>query len=291
MAQQLDPGGAAVLRRRLRGLGLFARLGESVTRIEPDAVVLESGERMAADLVVLAVGVRAETTLARAAGLECARGIVVDDELRTSAPRVWAVGECAEHRGTVYGLWAPLAEQARVAGAVIAGEPGAFHGTVTATTLKVAGVEVFAGGAAAGRDEIVQSNTRTGVYRKLVLDGDRLSGVLLVGDSAEARVLSGLLRSGDAVPADLLEPGATPVEAVPPGPETVVCSCNFVTHGEIDSAIRAGGLRTPAQVGTVTRAGTGCGGCTAQIEELLDRSPDGNKAETAGKSDAGMLRA
>ncbi len=292
MAQQLDGGAAAILRRRLRNLGLFARLGRSVELIDPEAVYLDSGERMAADLVVLAVGVRAETTLARAAGLECGRGIVVDDELRTSAPRVWAVGECAEHRGTVYGLWAPLADQARVAGAVIAGEPGAFHGTVAATTLKVAGVEVFAGGAAAGRDEIVQSNTRRGVYRKLVLDGDRLSGALLVGDSAEARILSGLLRSGDPVPAELLEPGGAPAAgAAPPGPEEVVCSCNFVTRGEIETAIRAGGLRTAAQVGTTTRAGTGCGGCAAQLEELLDRSSDGNESETVGKPGAGMLRA
>ncbi|MGI8801272.1 MAG: molybdopterin-dependent oxidoreductase [Solirubrobacteraceae bacterium] len=291
MAQQLDGGGAAILRKRLRGLGLFARVGESVERIEPDAVHLASGERMPAELVVLAVGVRAETTLARQAGLECGRGILVDDELRTSARRVFAVGECAEHRGTVYGLWAPLAEQARVAGAVVAGDPGAFHGTVAATTLKVAGVEVFAGGVVTGRDEIVQSNTRRGVYRKLILEGDRLRGALLVGDSAEARILSGLLRSGDPVPDELLEPGGKPVETAPPGPEAIICSCNCVTHGEIEQAILAGGLRTPAQIGTITRAGTGCGGCAAQLEEMLDRSSDGNTTETAGKPAPGMLRA
>ena len=126
-----------------------------------------------------------------------------------------------------------------------------------------------------------------------MLDGDRLSGALLVGSTKEARVLSGLLRSGDPVPADLLEPGGgTPVAAAPPGPETVVCSCNFVTHGAIDQAIRSGGLRTPAQVGNVTRAGTGCGGCLAQIEELLeDRSSDRNSAETSGKPTDRMIRA
>jgi ferredoxin-nitrate reductase len=291
MAQQLDGGAAAILRRRLRELGLYARIGRTVERIEADGVVLDGGERLPAALVVLAVGVRAETTLARAAGIECARGIVVDDELRTSARRVFAVGECAEHRGSVYGLWAPLAEQARAAGAVIAGDPGAFHGSIAATTLKVAGVEVFAGGVAGGPDEIVQSNTRRGVYRKLVLDGDRLSGALLVGDSAEARILSGLLRSGEPVPAGLLEPGGAPVAVEPPGPETVVCSCNAVTHGQIAAAIASGGLRTPAQVGNVTRAGTGCGGCLAQIEEVLDRSSDGNNPETIGKPAAGMITA
>ena len=181
MAQQLDDGAATILRRRLRTLGLITLVERSVEEITQDAVILAGGQRMRADLVVLTVGVRAETTLAREAGIECDRGIVVDDELRTSARRVWAVGECAEHRGTVYGLWAPLAEQARVAGAVLAGEPGAFRGAVTSTTLKVAGVDVFAGGVAGGRDEIVHSDTRRGIYRKLVLDGDSLAGALLVG--------------------------------------------------------------------------------------------------------------
>ena len=158
---------------------------------------------------------RAETTLARAAGIDCNRGIVVDDALRTSAPAVWAVGECAEHRGTVYGLWAPLAEQARVAGAGVAGDPGAFHGAVQVTTLKVSGVDVYAGGASAaaiggGQDEIVHSDTRRGVYSRLVLDGERLVGSSLVGDASGARRMSELLRSGDAVPPDLLAGGAAP---------------------------------------------------------------------------------
>ncbi|HEY5196405.1 MAG TPA: molybdopterin-dependent oxidoreductase [Solirubrobacteraceae bacterium] len=270
MAQQLDAGAAAILRRSLRTLGLITLVERSVARITQDAVILESGQRMRADLVVLTVGVRAETTLAREAGLECGRGVVVDDELRTSAPRVWAVGECAEHRGTVYGLWAPLAEQARVAGAVLAGEPGAFRGTVTSTTLKVAGVDVFAGGAAEGRDEIVQSDTRRGIYRKLVLSGDSLAGALLVGDTKEARVLSGLLRSGDPVPAQVLVPGSAPGPPAAAAASDIVCSCNAVRRGELEKAIRSGGLRTLAQVGNVTRAGTGCGGCAADLEEMLD---------------------
>ncbi|HEX3875001.1 MAG TPA: molybdopterin-dependent oxidoreductase [Solirubrobacteraceae bacterium] len=270
MAQQLDGGAAAILRRRLRALGLITLVARSVEEITDDAVILTGGQRMRADLVVLTVGVRAETTLARQAGLECGRGIVVDDELRTSAPRVWAVGECAQHRGTVYGLWAPLADQARVAGAVIAGEPGAFRGTITSTTLKVAGVDVFAGGVADGRDEIVHSDTRRGVYRKLVLQGDSLAGALLVGDTSEARVLSGLLRSGEVVPPEVLAPGATPGPPVAPAASDVVCSCNAVRRGELEKAIRAGGLRTLAQVGRATRAGTGCGGCAADLEEMLD---------------------
>ncbi|MEA2154625.1 MAG: sulfite reductase flavoprotein alpha-component, partial [Solirubrobacteraceae bacterium] len=132
MSRQLDPGAGAMLRAGLEAQGISFVLGRSAARIEPGRVVLDDGSELGATRVVVAAGVRAETGVARAAGIDCARGIVVDDELRTSAPAVWAAGECAEHRGVVYGLWAPLAEQARVAGAGVAGDPGAFHGAVTA---------------------------------------------------------------------------------------------------------------------------------------------------------------
>jgi ferredoxin-nitrate reductase len=274
MNVQLDAGAAGILRRDLERQGIGFRLASSAARIEPDRVVLADGSELACERVVVAAGVRAETTIARAAGLQCARGIVVDDELRTSAPSVWAVGECAEHRGTVYGLWAPLAEQARVAGARIAGDPGAFHGAVQATTLKVSGVDVYAGGGSAaatppGHDEIVLSDTRRGVYRRLVLDGDRLVGGVLVGDASAARQLSELLRSGDEVPFELLDGGGATTKPLAEDPAATVCSCNAVTVGEVQTAIRRGGLQTIAQVGVVTRATTGCGGCTADVQELL----------------------
>ena len=205
--------------------------------------------------------------------------MLVDDNLRASAPGVWAVGECAEHRGTVYGLWAPLAEQARVAGARIAGDPAAFHGTTVATTLKVGGVDVYAGGASAGVapdgcDEIVVSDTRRGVYSRLVLDGDRLAGAALVGDARAARHLSELLRSGAEMPSDLLAPG-TALAAVAADPAATLCSCNAVTVGEVQVAIRRDGLRTVAQVGLRTRATTGCGGCAADVQQLLDAAAAG----------------
>jgi len=218
--------------------------------------------------------VRAETSLARAAGLQVARGIVVDDELRASAPGVWSVGECAEHRGVVYGLWAPLAEQARIAGAQIAGDPGAFHGAVQATTLKVSGVDVYAGGssasaAPAGHDEIVLSDTRRGVYRRLVLDGDRLTGGVLVGDAGAARRLTELLRTGDDVPSELLSAGGPAAKPIADDPSATVCSCNAVTVGDVQAAITRDGLTTVAQVSARTRATTGCGGCDADVRELL----------------------
>jgi ferredoxin-nitrate reductase len=287
MPQQLDLGAGSMLERTLRGLGMRMRLGRSVAAIDPDRVVLDDGEEIEASVVVVAAGVRPEISLARSAGIECGRGIVVDDQMRTSAPRVWAVGECAEHRGTVYGLWAPLAEQARVAGAGVVGDPAAFHGATPATTLKIAGVDLFAGGnpiSERGHDELLFADTRRRRYRKLTLVGERLASATLVGDVTGARELSALLRSGDPVPASLLEPaGASPAAAEQP-PTAIVCACNAVTNGQALEAIRRGGVTTLAGLGRATRAGTGCGGCSADLEALLARSSTGNLRETAATS-------
>ena len=277
MGQQLDAGAASMLQRTLTQQGIGCRLGRSAARIESDRVVLDDGEELPATRVVVAAGVRPEVSLARAAGLPVQRGIVVDDGLRAGAPSVWAVGECTEHRGVVYGLWSPLAEQARVAGAGVAGDPAVFHGSVLATTLKVSGVDVYAGGESAGaapegHDEIVLSDTRNGIYRRLVLDGERLTGAALVGDVSAARQLSDLLRTGEPVPSTLLQADASGggVEALAADPSATVCSCNAVSVGDVQSAIRRDGLSTVAQVGLRTRATTGCGGCTADVESLLE---------------------
>jgi ferredoxin-nitrate reductase len=287
MPQQLDSGAGSMLARTVAALGLRTRLGRSVAAIAGDHVLLDDGEELEASLVVVAAGVRPETSLARAAGLECHRGIVVDDEMRTSAPGVWAVGECAEHRGTVYGLWAPLADQARVAGAGVVGDPSAFRGATPATTLKVAGVDLFAGGTAThhgSHDEILFADTRRRQYRRLVLDGERLASATLVGDLAEATTLSGLLRSGDPVPASLLEPTGAGEHTADDSPASIICSCNTVTRGEAVDAIRGGGLTTVSALGRATRAGTGCGGCTGDLEALLARSCAGERRERESKS-------
>ena len=274
MPQQLDEGGAAALERSLARLGLRALTGEGVEAIEPGSVTIRGGDRISADLVVVAAGVRPETSLARAAGIECRMGILVDDSMRTSAPSVLSAGECAEHRGTVYGLWAPLASQARTAGATACGDPAGFHGAVTATTLKVAGVAMYSGGrqsAAKGHDEILWADGRRDTYRKLVLDGDRLAGAVLVGDTGGARELSALLRDGERVPEHLLAPpgaGCAPPSPAP-DPAAVVCSCNEVTADEIAKAIEGGGCNTLAEVARATRASTGCGSCAGEVECML----------------------
>ena len=182
-----------------------------------------------------------------------------------------AVGECAEHRGTVYGLWAPLAEQARAAGASVLGEPAGFAGAETATTLKIAGIDLFVGGAreaAETGEEIVISDTRRSVYRKLVLEGTRLAGAIVVNEPTLARRVVELLRTGEGVPSALLEPGGD-VGAEDAGDEgAIVCSCNRVTRGELVAAI-AGGVDSVAALAAATRATTGCGSCAGEVESLV----------------------
>jgi NAD(P)H-nitrite reductase large subunit len=292
MGRQLDDASAAMLEVALRDRGIDLRVGVAPEEITPSAVRLAGGEALPAELVVVAAGVRPETTLAAAAGLPVDRGIVVDDALRAGAAGVWAVGECAEHQGMVYGLWAPLAEQARVAGAAIAGDPDVFRAQVTATVLKVAGLDVYAGGvaqAAGDHDELTIRDTRRGVYRKLVVDvEERLVGAILIGDVGDARRCTAALRSGDAVDAALLSfgPGAGSGAPDAPDPEATVCSCNAVTAGEIDRAIVARGLTTVAGVANATRASTGCGGCATEVRALLERhrSSSGNTGDQDAKS-------
>ncbi|HEV2786906.1 MAG TPA: (2Fe-2S)-binding protein, partial [Solirubrobacteraceae bacterium] len=167
------------------------------------------------------------------------------------------------------------------AGAGVAGDPAVFHGAVQATTLKVSGVDVYAGGASAGavadgHDEIVFSDTRSGTYRRLVLDGERLTGAALVGDVSAARKLSKLLRTGEPVPSELLatgDPGTT-ADALAADSNATLCSCNAVSVGDVQAAIRRDGLSTVAQVGKRTRATTGCGGCATDVQTLLAAARD-----------------
>jgi ferredoxin-nitrate reductase len=293
MARQLDAGAAAMLERTLATRGIAALTGRSAKGIRPVAlrqrngpeplrVQLDDGTELSADLVVIAAGVRPEVSLARSAGLPIGRAIEVDDTMRTDADGVFAVGECAEHRATVYGLWAPLAEQAKVAGAAIAGDPAAFHPVTTATTLKVAGIDLYTGGELAGDDDVALRDTRRGIYRRLVLRGDRLVGATLLGDVTDARRCTTALRGDTPVDEALLVPGAA-AEPSELSDETLVCSCNQVTAGAIRDAIRARDLTTVVQVANATRASTGCGGCATEVNALLQRSSARNTRDQDAK--------
>ena len=289
MELQLDGPAASLLERALRDLRIDVRTSARTTALEGEErverVVLADGEELPADLVVVAAGVRPEVDLARTAGLEVERGILVDDELRTSAPGVRAVGECAEHRGAVYGLWAPLLEQARALGASLARQPAAFLGATPATTLKVAGIDLFCCGRVAEEDadeEVLALDTRRGRYRRLLVGADgRLAGAILLGDLRDAKKLRELLRDGDVVSEALLGVGGpeadAAVDAADGDPDEAICSCQAVTRGAIVHAIRDRGLTSVAQVAEHTRASTGCGGCRADVTAILSalREPVG----------------
>jgi nitrite reductase (NADH) large subunit len=207
MERQLDHRAALMLQRAVEARGIAVRLQAQTARIagngKVEGVELRDGTTIAADAVVVAVGIRANAALARTAGLEVGRGIVVDDHLETNAAGVHAIGECAEHRGCCYGLVEPAYEQAQLLARRLAGERASYPGSVLATNLKVSGVNVFSAGdflgATAEAEEIVLSDPAAGVYKKLVIAHGRLVGAVLFGDTADGLWYLDLIRTGSAV--------------------------------------------------------------------------------------------
>jgi nitrite reductase [NAD(P)H] large subunit len=202
MERQIDPAAASLLQASLEARGIAVKLkAETAAVVGSDramALRLKDGTLLPADLVVFAIGIRPSTALARQAGLAVNRGIVVDDRMVTSDKRILAIGECAEHRGATYGLVAPLWDQAAVAAASLAGEDdNAYGGSLTATSLKVTGVELFSAGeiaAQADAEEIVYEDAEAGIYRKLVVKEGRIAGALLLGDARDGAWYVELMR-------------------------------------------------------------------------------------------------
>jgi nitrite reductase (NADH) large subunit len=203
MERQLDPGAAALLKRAIESKGIAVHLQAATAAIRGirrvEAVELADRRAIAADLVVVAVGIRANAELAHTAGIEIGRGIKVDDRLATSVGGIHAIGECAEHRGICYGLVEPAYEQARVLARHFAGERAAYAGSVLATNLKVSGVNVFSAGdviGAPGTETIVLSDPGYDTYKKLVIADGRLVGAVLYGDTEDGLWYLDLIRSG-----------------------------------------------------------------------------------------------
>jgi nitrite reductase (NADH) large subunit len=207
MERQLDHRAALMLQRAVEARGIAVRLQAQTARIvgngKVEGVELRDGTTIAADAVVVAVGIRANAALARTAGLEVGRGIVVDDHLETNAAGVHAIGECAEHRGCCYGLVEPAYEQAQLLARRLAGERASYPGSVLATNLKVSGVNVFSAGdflgATAEAEEIALSDPAAGVYKKLIIAQGRLVGAVLFGDTADGLWYLDLIRTGSPV--------------------------------------------------------------------------------------------
>jgi nitrite reductase (NADH) large subunit len=206
MERQLDAPAAELLKSLVERKGIKVLLSANTARIHGDAhvegVELADGRRIEAEAVIFAAGIRPNVTLAKDAGIPVNRGIVVDDTLQTGAPDIYAIGECAEHRGICYGLVEPAHEQARVLSERLAGRDTHHRGSVLATNLKVSGVNVFSAGdvlGAPGTEEIMLSDPGLGIYKKFVIADGRLTGAVLFGDTADGLWYLDLIRSGASI--------------------------------------------------------------------------------------------
>jgi len=289
MERQLDRTAAELLQRSLEGRGLrFLLERETEEILERDGRVagvrFADGEVVPAELVVMAVGIRPNTELARSCGLHCDRGVVVSDTMQTHDPRVYAVGECVAHRGVTYGLVAPLFEMSKVCANHLAQFGiGRYEGSVTSTKLKVTGIDVFSAGDFIGGDdseEIVLHDAVGGVYKKLVIRDDRLVGGVLYGDTVDGAWYLQLLRDKQPI-ADIRDhlmfgqshlgnaghQGQEKAVGMPDHME--VCGCNGVTKGAIVQCIKSKGLFSLEDVRKHSKASSSCGSCTGLVEQIL----------------------
>jgi nitrite reductase [NAD(P)H] large subunit len=208
MERQLDAPAAELLKSLVERKGVKVLLNANTARIDGgsrvEGVELTDGRRLDAEAVIFAAGIRPNVALAREAGIPVNRGVVVDDHLQTGVADIFALGECAEHRGTCYGLVEPAYEQARVLARHLAGAAAIYNGSVVSTNLKVSGVGVFSAGdfvGAEGSETIVLSDVKYGAYKKLVIADGRLTGAVLVGETGDALWYLELIRSRQSVAA------------------------------------------------------------------------------------------
>jgi len=286
MERQLDPAAGYLLQKDLEARGITVHCKGATKAIlgkdNVEAVLLEDGTVYDADQVCMAVGIRPETRIATDAHLEIGRGIVVNDQMVTSDPDILAVGECVEHNAQLFGLVAPLYDQAKVVAATLLGKDAAFQLVQTATKLKVTGVDLFSAGDfadAEGREDIVFRDPARGVYKRLVIEADRLIGAVMYGDTADGSWFFGLIKDGTDISAmrDTLIFGpayqggtqADPLAAVAAlPPEAEICGCNGICKGTIIAAIE-GGATTLSDVKVATKASASCGTCTGLVEQVL----------------------
>lgn len=286
MERQLDPAAGYLLQKDLESRGIRIHCKGATKAIlgntQVEAVLLDDGTVYPVDLVCMAVGIRPEVRLANDAHLDVGRGITVDDQLRTSDPAIFALGECVEHDKQLFGLVAPLYDQARVLAETLLGRDAAFKPVQTATKLKVTGVDLFSAGDFAegpGREDIVFRDPGRGVYKRLILEGERLLGAVMYGDTADGSWFFDLIKQGKDVsdlrdtlifgPAFQGGSSANPLAAVAAlPPEAEICGCNGVCKGKIVTAIE-GGATTLDAVRSLTKASASCGTCTGLVEQVM----------------------
>ena len=288
MERQLDEAAGYLLKTELERRGQVILTSADTAEIlekhgHVSGVKLKDGTEIAADIVVMAVGIRPNAALGKMAGLEVGRGIVVNDDMVTSDPAIMAVGECVEHRGQCYGLVAPLWDMCRSLADALVAEPSPYEGSVTSTKLKVSGIDLFSAGDFSGGDDcedIVMRDAARGVYKRVIVKDGRLIGAVLYGDTADGNWYFDLLKKGEDVSdirealifgqayasgGALADPNAA-VAALSDDAE--ICGCNGVSKGQVVSCINNGAHNLDA-VRSTCKASASCGSCTGLVESLL----------------------
>ncbi|MGM9425136.1 nitrite reductase large subunit NirB [Hydrogenophaga sp. MI9] len=305
MERQLDDVAGKLLQKSLEERGMKFLIGAQTQELvggddgRVKAIRFKDGSEVPADLLVMAVGIRPNTALAESMRLHVNKGIVVSDTMQTiTDARIYAVGECAAHRGIAYGLVAPLFEQGKVLATHLAEFGiGRYTGSLTSTKLKVTGIDLFSAGefmGGEGTEEIVMSDPFGGVYKKLVIKDDKLVGACLYGDTVDGSWYFKLLREGRTVSdirdklmfgesniGDVGHQGHNKAAAMKDSDE--VCGCNGVTKGTICKAIKDKGLFTLDEVKKHTKASASCGSCTGLVEQILMFTAGGDYSATPKK--------
>ncbi|ASC83366.1 NADPH-nitrite reductase [Bacillus subtilis] len=287
MERQLDATAGRLLQNGLEKQGMTFLLEKQTEEIVGDDRVeglrFKDGTSIEADLVVMAVGIRPNTTLGAESGIPVNRGIIVNDYMQTEIPHIYAVGECAEHRGIAYGLVAPLYEQAKVLAKHMCGiETKPYEGSVLSTQLKVSGVEVFSAGDFNESEEkkaIKVFDEQDGIYKKIVLRGNQIVGAVLFGDSSEGNRLFSMIQKeadiSETSKISILQPlsqeAGTSITAAMSDDE-IICGCNGVSKGAIIQAIQEKGCSSTDEIKACTGASRSCGGCKPLVEEILQHT-------------------
>ncbi len=303
MEAQLDPPGGAILRTQMEAMGVHIHLRASTTAILGEdrvtGIAFKDGTTLDCDMVVVSAGIRANVEIGRECGLTVERAILVDDAMRSiDDPAVYVVGECAQHRGRVYGLVSPLWEQARVFADHVTGvDPeAAYTGSKLATKLKVMGVELASMGQTEPsdeNDEVVQfTEPKRGTYKKLIVRDGRLVGGILMGDISKAAYLMQAFDRDSPLPHERLSllfdiggpPQAVTLDEMPG--DAQVCNCNGVSKATLGACVAAG-ERDPKAVMAATRAGMGCGSCKTLVGEVV--AWFAKRADADAPQDAGTV--
>lgn len=287
MERQLDEPAGYLLRKALVDKGITVKCSANSKQIlgengKVKALQLDDGTELPCDLLCMAVGIRPSIALAQENGLAVGRGIHVDDQMRTSVENIYAVGECVEHNGDIFGLVAPLFDQAKVLAKVLQGEEAEFVNREVSTKLKVTGCDLFSAGDFADgddREDIVFRDPARGVYKRLVLQENKIIGAVMYGDTADGNWFYGMIKDGTDVsemrdtlifgPAYQGGAAEDPLSAVAALPDDAeICGCNGVCKGDIVKAINAGATDLGA-IKANTKASASCGTCSGLVEQVL----------------------